>query len=77
MTYEHKQVSVGITICDGQEMTRIRDWRERLFSWPWRPWVREVPSEWALVLQASERAREEMLGITGLSTFVTQRDAGA
>lgn len=23
-------------------LTRVRSWRERLFSWPWRPWVKEV-----------------------------------
>jgi len=23
-----------------ETLTKPRDWRERLFSWPWRPWVR-------------------------------------
>ncbi len=29
--------------------SRIRPWKERLFTWPWRPWVRvavwQTPSE--------------------------------
>lgn len=42
------------------EKTVERTWFERLFSWPWRPWVRtktimkEIPSDEFLVL--NERA---------------------
>lgn len=26
----------------GHPVTRWRPWRERLFTWPWRPWVSSV-----------------------------------
>ncbi len=34
----------GIPIIEDPNMvdahSRVRTWRERLFSWPWRPWVK-------------------------------------
>ena len=43
----------GIQIIEDSNMvdphSRVRTWRERLFSWPWRPWIKTLvwntPSE--------------------------------
>ncbi len=43
----------GIQIIENPSMvdhhSRIRPWKERLFTWPWRPWVRvavwQTPSD--------------------------------
>lgn len=34
--YANDQLTISVT------HSRDRTWRERLFSWPWRPWVREA-----------------------------------
>ena len=42
--------------------TYARSWRERLFSMPWRPWVRdgERPTQLAILIEAHRRALEKM-----------------
>jgi hypothetical protein len=66
---------------DGSEMERVTGipeamqgpdyieltWRQRLFSWPWRPWIARRKSGWLLLqeeLDAIEAERDSLCGIT-------------
>jgi hypothetical protein len=50
MMFNGCQVLTNPHLLDYETVTEIRAWRERLWSWPWRPWqrtklvVRSVPS---------------------------------
>ena len=37
------------------------NWRERLLSWPWRPWVSRKPSPWAEILAKFDKDFEDEL----------------
>ena len=69
--YDWQEVSLGFT------MPRVdlppdwvdRNWRERLLSWPWRPWVKQKPSNYFLMKKCRQQALDDMERITGLSVF--------
>jgi len=43
MNWEIREYSVGFAVEQGElVMVYRRSWMERLFSWPWRPWVTEA-----------------------------------
>jgi hypothetical protein len=67
--WEHKEVSIGFIVTDST-MTRTLSWRERLTSWPWRPWVKEVPTDWAMMLKMREAAIDDMRSITVISEML-------
>lgn len=47
-------------------ITIKRTWRERLFSWPWRPWVASYTSDPLDIYRAAQENIEATTGITDL-----------
>ncbi len=64
--WKHKEVSVSLPIIDAQPEWIERTWRERLLSWPWRPWIKMKRSPWALIIDATERTKREMMETCGI-----------
>ncbi len=62
--HEHQELGsyIRITYPDTLIETYRRSWRERLFTWPWRPWVRwgQRPTTYSLI-KARMLATEEAM----------------
>jgi hypothetical protein len=74
--FTHKSVSAGYSIeplkAGDMVETYARSWHERLFSWPWKPWLKTGvrPSFLARAIEARERTLEEMQRITDMGPFI-------
>ncbi len=67
MSFEFQQVA--IEVIGKYPMTRNHSWRERLLTWPWRPWVKTVPSAHAILLDCIEYAEQKMRENVSTSVF--------
>jgi hypothetical protein len=74
--FKHQAVSVGYAIeplnVGDMVETYTRSWRERLLSWPWRPWMRTAvrKSTLARMMELNQPAVEEMRRVTGTSSVL-------
>ena len=73
--WEHKQYAIGyalepVATFDPVE-TYVRPWRERLLSWPWRPWVRlgVRRAAWVRMAELREQTLNEMRRNTNTDLF--------
>lgn len=55
---------------DLPDFKRMRTWRERLLSWPWRPWISEAPSDYALGLAMREEIMKQASDLTGITELM-------
>ena len=48
----------------------LRTWRERLFTWPWRPWRKwEDGPSWKEIMEETQRMIDEVSGATDMMRF--------
>jgi hypothetical protein len=66
----HQQIAVTVTLPRDTAMTRPRSWRERWLTLPWKPWVRETATEYALLLRARAGLSERLQAMTGISDYL-------
>lgn len=70
--WPHQQVAVGYAIepiaAGDLVETYTRSWRERLFSWPWKPWFKRGVRRSALatMIEAREWVVKQMQEVTGV-----------
>ncbi len=73
--WEHREYVMGYAVepigAGDLVETYERSWRERLLSWPWRPWVKKAvrKSTLAQIIKLREQTQADIRAVTGIDNL--------